>query len=142
VKVSPAGEILKIIGSKGSDRGLFENPVGVAQGPGGNLYVADNGNSRVQVFDAAGKVLRVIKLKTRPLDVAVDSSGRLFVCTDDGNKVSVFSADGGSLGYLVDEKGSPEPLKGIRGLTVTPDGDLVGVGGDTVKEFRLLASSK
>jgi hypothetical protein len=37
-------------GSAGTGNGQFNNPFGIAVGSGGNIYVADANNSRVQVF--------------------------------------------------------------------------------------------
>ena len=37
-------------GSRGSGNGEFSNPADVAVGPNGYIYVADNGNNRVQYF--------------------------------------------------------------------------------------------
>ena len=40
------------MGGLGHVPGQFEEPVGIAVGPGGDLYVVDTWNQRVQVFDA------------------------------------------------------------------------------------------
>ena len=37
-------------GSSGTGNGQFNNPFGIAVGSGGNIYVADANNNRVQVF--------------------------------------------------------------------------------------------
>ncbi len=41
-------------GSGGSGNGQFLNPFGIAVGSGGNIYVADTFNNRVQVFNPNG----------------------------------------------------------------------------------------
>ncbi len=41
-------------GSQGSGNGQFDEPVGVAVDNGGNVYVTDMGNDRVQVFNGSG----------------------------------------------------------------------------------------
>ena len=49
---SPGG-----VGTLGSGSGQFAYPSGIAVDKGGNIYVADNGNDRIQKFDAKGKFL-------------------------------------------------------------------------------------
>ena len=44
-------------GSYGSGDGQFNYPCGVAAGPGGLVYVADQYNNRVQVFGSDGTYL-------------------------------------------------------------------------------------
>ena len=39
---------------------LLSGPSGVALGPGGEVFVADRKNSRIQVFDSGGNFLRTI----------------------------------------------------------------------------------
>jgi len=41
-------------GSEGSGNGQFMLPRGIAAGRGGNIYVADTDNNRVQVFNSSG----------------------------------------------------------------------------------------
>ena len=45
------------IGTSRSGNGQFENPIEIAIDSGDNLYVVDNENNRVQVFDKNGNYL-------------------------------------------------------------------------------------
>ena len=45
------------IGTTGGAAGQFHGPAGAAIGPDGTLYVADEGNARVQEFDLFGRLL-------------------------------------------------------------------------------------
>jgi len=44
-------------GSSGSADGQFDHPVGIAVDGGGNVFVADNGNLRVQIYTDSGTFL-------------------------------------------------------------------------------------
>ncbi len=66
-KVSPTGEWLSSWGSPGDQPGQFSTPHSIAIDAQNNIYVADRGNRRIQVFDTTGKLLRVITINV-PFD--------------------------------------------------------------------------
>jgi DNA-binding beta-propeller fold protein YncE len=53
-KYAPTGKWLKNWGSRGNGQGQFNIVHGIAIDPQGNVYVGDEGNKRVQVFDTDG----------------------------------------------------------------------------------------
>ena len=53
----PSGKLLRQWGRTGSGDGEFDCPGGIALGRDGRVYVADQTNRRVQVFDSEGKFL-------------------------------------------------------------------------------------
>src|SRR6201996_7059155 len=57
-----AGNWLKSWGARGTEPGKFNTPHSIATDANGNVYVADRGNFRIQVFDGDGKFLRQIKI--------------------------------------------------------------------------------
>jgi len=57
-KVDKNGKWLKSWGSKGTEPGQFNTLHSIAVDAQDNVYVADRGNRRVQVFDTEGKFLR------------------------------------------------------------------------------------
>ncbi len=69
-KVDKNGNWLKSWGSRGSEPGQFNTPHSIAADAAGNLYVADRGNRRIQVFDGEGNLLRVITIDV-PFDPAI-----------------------------------------------------------------------
>ena len=58
IKYSADGKYLFEWGRSGSGKGEFDIPHGITLDEKGNVYVADRGNARVQVFDSAGKFLK------------------------------------------------------------------------------------
>ena len=73
-KVDKEGNWLKSWGEPGSGPGQFNVPHSIAADAQGNIYVADRGNRRVQVFDGDGKFLRQFTI-----DVPVDPNARLLL---------------------------------------------------------------
>jgi NHL repeat len=57
-KVDKDGNWLKSWGERGKEPGQFNTPHSIATDAQGNVYVADRGNHRIQVFDGDGKFLR------------------------------------------------------------------------------------
>ena len=55
-KVNARGEWVASWGSLGNGPGQFDTPHGIAVSPADEIYVADRGNRRIQVFDARGQV--------------------------------------------------------------------------------------
>ena len=61
-KVDKNGKWLMSWGEPGEGEGQFHTPHSIATDAAGNVYVADRGNARIQVFDGNGKFLRIIKI--------------------------------------------------------------------------------
>jgi len=57
-KIDKNGAWIKSWGEPGDQPGQFSTPHSIAVDAGGNVYVADRGNRRIQVFDGDGKFLR------------------------------------------------------------------------------------
>jgi hypothetical protein len=68
-KVDKNGKWLKSFGEPGDKPGQFNTPHSIAADAQGNIYVADRGNRRIQVFDGDGKFLRQIAIDV-PFDYA------------------------------------------------------------------------
>lgn len=76
-KVDKDGNWLMSFGEPGSEPGQFSTPHSIATDAHDNIYVADRGNRRIQVFDTAGKFLRQFAI-----DVPVPADARAAI----GNK--------------------------------------------------------
>jgi uncharacterized protein (TIGR03663 family) len=92
------------IGHVGAGAGALLNPRGVAIGPNGDIYVADAGNHRIDIFDPHGRFIRSFgssgtgpgqfNPSQSPMAVAVASSGDIYVADWWGHRIERFNAQG------------------------------------------------
>ena len=61
-KFDKNGDWVKQWGDRGTKQGEFNTPHSIAADAKGNIYVADRGNRRIQVFDSDGNFLREIHI--------------------------------------------------------------------------------
>ena len=73
-KYDKNGDWVKSFGEPGSGPGQLNTPHSIATDAKGNVYVANRGNVRIEVFDGDGKYLRQIKL-----DVPVPASAHVAI---------------------------------------------------------------
>lgn len=109
-------------GAKGTGRGQFNLPHGIAMDSTGRVIVCDRENERLQVFDAKGGFLEEWKGPQigKPYGVAAAPDGAIFVI--DGGAPSVKAASRGKAVEL-----------NLRGLVI----DTFGSAGDGPGQFRL-----
>jgi sugar lactone lactonase YvrE len=88
-------------GSSGSGPGQFSRPFGVATDPSGNVYVVDQGNSRVQKFTDAGVFTTEWGSAgsgngqfLNPLGIATDGSSNVYVADFFNRRIEKFTSDG------------------------------------------------
>lgn len=96
-KVDKNGKWLMSWGSYGSKPGQFHTPHSIAVDASGNVYVADRGNRRIQVFDGNGKFLRQISIN---VPVPVDATPAI------GNKPKIISKESDEVNQI-SQPGSP-----------------------------------
>ncbi len=94
-------EFLRSSGSKGSGDGQFSFPAGLAVDGAGEVYVVDESNHRLQVFDAEGKLLRQWGSEgtddgqfDSPQGVALNGAGLVYVADTLNDRMQVFNAEG------------------------------------------------
>jgi DNA-binding beta-propeller fold protein YncE len=135
VKVDPHGRWVKTWGERGNGPGQFNILHSIASDAGGNVYVADRTNRRIQVFDPDGTLLRQFTIDVpydRPPNVmlgAMPSAGSSplsvsgapwAICITPGPNQVLFSADA---------------VPG-RIYKLTLDGKVLGVLGEAGKESK------
>ena len=88
-------------GSQGKGQGQFQDPRGIAVDEAGNVYVADSGNHRIQVFDSGGKFLIQWGSEgdgpgqfKEPWGIAVDAAGHVYVADTWNHRIQKFDAEG------------------------------------------------
>jgi hypothetical protein len=90
-------------GGKGTGKGEFDLPIGIAVDRNGNFLVADTNNGRIEKFAPAGTFLDIMGTKGSgqgqlgaPNGIAVDSTGNIYVADASNHRVEKLSADGKS----------------------------------------------
>jgi sugar lactone lactonase YvrE len=95
---SPTGDEIDSFGGLGRGLGKLNVPSQLALDQGGNVWVADRGNNRVQQFGPNGERLAMFGVRgtgtsefTRPTGISVDCRGTLTVTDTDNNRVQQFA---------------------------------------------------
>ena len=90
-----------VIGAPGKDPGQLDQPRAVAVDAQGNVYVANTGNNRIEVFGPDGKPLRSIGSfgsgdgqLNEPRGVAVDAQGNVYVADTWNARIAKFDPSG------------------------------------------------
>ena len=120
VKFSKDGGFIKSWGRKGSAPGDFDEPHDIfIGGSEARVYVADRGNSRIQVFDQDGNFLAAWKQFGQPSSVFVGKDGTIYVGAAFPDRAAkkgqlrgivVGNAQDGSLKAFIPDPADPDKL--------------------------------
>ncbi len=72
----------------GTGNGKFSAPKAMTRDAGGNIYVADTGNKRIQKFNTSGTVLDTWYFES-PSGIAATADGRIFVADSQNNRIRI-----------------------------------------------------
>jgi DNA-binding beta-propeller fold protein YncE/cbb3-type cytochrome oxidase subunit 3 len=115
-------------GGRGTGKGEFDLPTGIAVDRNGNFLVADTNNGRIEKFAPAGTFLDVIGTKgsgqgqlSAPNGIAVDSTGNIYVADGSNHRVQKLNADGK---LIAEWKGPGAGFYGPRRIAIGPDNSI------------------
>jgi len=136
VKFSKDGTFIKAWGTRGSGPGEFDTPHSIAIDSRGRIFVADRGNSRIQIFDQDGRFLDQWKQFGRPSGVFIDRNDNMYVADSQSNSkqnpgytrgIRVGSAKDGKVTGLI-PFAEPDPEKnnnaGVEGVAADATGSV------------------
>jgi hypothetical protein len=129
-------------GKHGKEPGEFDTPHGITLDSAGQVFVADRGNNRIQIFDPDRKYLAEWKQFGRPSGVAIDKNDMIYVTDSQSSPannpgvkqgIRIGSAKDGHVTAFI-----PETLIGAPdGIAADDQGNLYGgwIGKRTVARF-------
>jgi tripartite motif-containing protein 71 len=133
LKYSPAGTLINIVSSEGTEAGKLKEPSSIAIGPDGSIWVADSGNNRIELWNSSLAFIRQFGSEgtgngqfKRPSALEVDAAGNVWVGDQTNNRVEEFNEKGeflrklGSAGTGAGQFGFGSPI----GLAVDAKGNL------------------
>ena len=152
-KFSPEGELLLSWGEPGAGPGQFRLPHNIWIDTEDRVWVADRENSRIQIFDADGRLLDQWIDLMRPTHVFIDSTNTVYV-SELCRRISIFTIDGKLLARWGNEGCSMDSplLAGPHVIAVDSEGALyvgevaqsfgkVDRGSRTIQKFARKANS-
>ncbi|NOR51360.1 MAG: tetratricopeptide repeat protein, partial [Gammaproteobacteria bacterium] len=121
VKLDTKGKIVDTFGTKESlfgsaGAGEFDEPTDIAISSKGLIYISDQDNHWIQIFNNDGVYLNTIRKtidKEKPLDeptaIALDPFDNLYVLDADSNTIYIFSANGKPTGQIKNSEDGDKP---------------------------------
>ena len=133
---APDGRFLRAFGGHGAKPGEFNMPGGVAVGRDAAgrelIVVTDQGNGRVQIFDAEGNYLRQVGAHgssdgelIEPTGVAVTAEGRIVVADYQNHRVQIFDEHGAFVLKFGEEGRAEGQFNHPSGIAISPRGEIV-----------------
>ena len=123
VKIAPDGTWLKVVGTYGSGQDQFNTPHSIAYADG-NIYVADRGNYRIQVYDTDLNYKKTITGVGMPWAVCVSPGAKQYLWSGDGMTGKIYKLDlsGKLLGWAQTSQHQGQSMCLIHEMHCGPDG--------------------
>jgi Ca2+-binding RTX toxin-like protein len=119
------------IGSSGSEDGQFSHPAGLALDAEGNLWVADQGNNRVQEFDEAGEYVSQFGSPgsengqfSAPKGIAIDAEGDIWVADSGNSRLEQFNEKGEFIKAVGSGGSGNGQFSGPEAIAIDAKGDI------------------
>lgn len=130
-RMSPAGVVVSVWGSRGTAAGQFREPEGVAVLSTGRVVVADTDNSRLQLFEANGTYVGTwggpgtgAGQFSAPCGLAVDGADNVYVADAGNGRIQKFSSAGVYLTTIGSSGVGNGQLLNPRGVAVDGSGNV------------------
>ena len=112
-------------GGRGTGRGEFDSPHGIAADSNGNIFVADTNNGRIEKFSPTGLFITSMGTKGNgygqfgePNGIAIDRAGNIYVADASNHCVDKLARDGT---FIAEWKGPDPGFYGPRRMAIGPD---------------------
>jgi DNA-binding beta-propeller fold protein YncE len=115
-------------GGKGSGKGQFDDPLGIAVDGAGNVLIADSRNARIEKFTPSGTFITSIGTKgtgygqfREPNGIAIDRDGNIYVADAGNHRVQKLAQNGS---VISEWSGPPPGFYAPRDIAIGPDDSL------------------
>ena len=122
---APKNVVNMFDGGRGTERGQFDTPTGIAADGNGNILVADTNNGRIEKFSPTGTFLSEMGTKGsstgqlgQPNGIAIDRMGNIYVADAGNHRVQKLAPDGT---FLAEWKGPAPGFYGPRRIAIGAD---------------------
>ena len=150
VKLASDGSFVMAWGETGTGVGKFRDPHALAMDSRGRLFVADRGNSRIQIFDQEGNHLETWTQFGRPSGLFIDANDVLYAADSESNarrnrgyRRGIYigsAADGWVTAFIPDPEPDPDnsATSAAEGVAADRHGNVYGaeVGARRVRRYE------
>jgi tetratricopeptide (TPR) repeat protein len=138
IHVIDKNNIIHSFGGRGSGPGEFRNIISIAVDSDAYVYVLDDSNNKVEIYDDHGNYLTWItgpqknpaRVFNRPVSIGVDTSNQIYVAESDPAQIHVFNVSGGHLYSITEIGGTESQISSIKSMAVFPNGEFAVINSD------------